>query len=88
MSVAIADPADDATFVLTWNDLPAGLSLSTVVHTVPTPLSKGTESNTATTSSVEISGGVHGAMYLIQAQAVLSNGDTINRQFPVRIFNG
>lgn len=81
----------DATTVFTpsWADeLPVGVTLSSVVHTLPSPLIKGGESSTAATSSVRIGGARHGNTYLIQCAATLSNGETINRQFPLRCFNG
>lgn len=77
------------TFTPSWVDeLPAGAVLDTVTHTAPSPLVKVSESNTSTTSSVRISGALHGKTYLITCEALLSTGDTIYRRFPVRCFNG
>lgn len=91
MTIPLIDPSDSATFQLDWTDvLPDSVTLGTVTHTVPSPLTKVSEStNTANASSqVRISGAVHGKTYLIEGQSTLSNGETINRQFPLRCFNG
>lgn len=88
--VALHDPSDSALYTFQWDDLPASVTLTAVTHSVPTGLTKVSEStNTvAGTSTVKISGGVHGVMYMIEAQATLSNGESLNRQFPLRVFNG
>lgn len=88
--VALHDPADSAFYTFEWVDLPPTVTLVSVSHTVPSPLTKVSETTNvaAGTSTVRISGGVHGAMYLIEAQATLSNGESLNRQFPLRVFNG
>lgn len=87
--VLLGDPSDSALYTFNWADaLPSAVTVTAVTHTVPSPLTKVSEAFTTTTSTVKISGGVHGAMYLIEAQATLSNGESLNRQFPLRVFNG
>jgi hypothetical protein len=89
-NVVIVDPADSAIVTFDWSDvLGLTISLAGVVHTVPAPLTKGAESTDVLnqTSAVKVSGAVHGGMYLVEAQATLSNGETINRQATVRGFN-
>jgi hypothetical protein len=89
-NVLLFDPSDNATVEISWADvLPAGITLSSVTHAVPSPLVKGAESTDAPNSRsfVKVSGAVHGAVYMIEGQATLSNGDVINRQWPVRGFN-
>lgn len=82
------DPSDNALVTFDWTDvLPASVTVIGVVHTVPSPLVKGTESASSPTSSVKISGAVHGGMYMVEGQATLSNGEVINRQFPIRGWN-
>jgi hypothetical protein len=88
--VLLFDPSDNATIEISWSDvLPDGVTLSSVTHTVPSPLVKGTEStDTANAKSfVKVSGAVHPQVYQMEATATLSNGDTINRQWPLRAFN-
>lgn len=75
-----------------WDDaLPEGVTLQgNVVHTLPTPLVKVDESSdpVRATSTVMMSGAEHGGLYMIAGTATLSNGETLNRSFPVRCFNG
>ena len=88
MSIILLDPSDNAFVTFDWADvLPAGVTINSASHTVDAPLVKGTETSTASTSMVKVSGAVHGAMYAIAGQATLSNGEVINRQFPVRGWN-
>lgn len=84
------DPGDNATIEISWLDvLPTGVTLASVVHTVPSPLIKGTESTNTTDSKsfVKVSGAVHGGLYQIEASATLSNSDVINRQWRVQGWN-
>ncbi len=92
VSLALIDPDDVVSLTIgNWADvLPATVTLGTVTHTVPAPLTKVSESTDtgAATSTVRVSGALHGGLYLIEAQSTLSNGEVVNRQFPVRCFNG
>lgn len=88
--IVLLDPSDDAVITIDWADVLNGVvSLAGVVHTVPSPLSKGTESTNSSTglSQVKVSGAVHGTLYMLEASATLSNGEIINRQIPVRGWN-
>ena len=88
MSIILLDPSDNAVVTFDWSDvLPAGVTISSASHTVDAPLVKGVETNSTSTSAVKVSGAVHGAMYSVAGQATLSNGEIINRQFPVRGWN-
>lgn len=87
--IPVIDPDGTRVFTPSWADeLPTGVTLSSVVHTLPSPLVHLGESNTTTTSSVRISGARHGQMYMVECEATLSNGETVNRGFPLRCFNG
>jgi hypothetical protein len=82
------DPSDNALITFDWSDvLPESVTVASVVHTVSSPLTKSTESNSTTTSTVKVTGAQHGGMYVIEGQATLSNGEVINRQFPIRGWN-
>ena len=89
--VLLIDPSDNVLVTFEWADLPDGVTLSTVLHSVPSPLVKGTESTNAGagTSTVKVGAGtaVHGQRYMVEAQATLSNGETLNRQVPVLVWN-
>ena len=89
--VVIVDPNDVPWLTFDWSVfLPASVTIGTVTHTVPSPLTKVQESTDtgAGTSRVKVSGFVHGAIYMIEGRTPLSNGETFERQFPVRAFNG
>lgn len=89
MSVVLIDPSDSVVVEIDWSDaLVAGVTLSAVTHSLPSPLVKVAESNDTDSSSVRVSGALHGATYLVEASATLSTGETLNRQFPLRCFNG
>jgi len=92
MSIAIAllDPSDQAILTIDWSDAIGAIALGTVVHAVVAPLVKLSESTdvNAKTSQVKVSGAVHGGTYMIEGQSTLGNGEVLNRQFPVRCFNG
>ena len=91
VDILLIDPSDQAIATIDWTDvLASGITLSgNVSHVLPDPLVKISE-NTDTIagmSQVRISGAVHGRTYMIEGQASLSNGEVINRQFPVRGWN-
>ncbi len=90
MSIPLIDPSDAASYIVTWDDLPAAVTIGTVTHTVPSPLTKLSESTNSGSaqSTVRISGAVHGGSYLIEGQTTLSNGEVLNRQFTLLCFNG
>lgn len=90
-TIVVLDPSDEAIVPIDWTDsLPSTVTLTgTVEHTVPTPLvriSQGTDALN-NLSQLKVRGMVHGGLYMIEAQATLSNGEIINRQFPVRGWN-
>jgi hypothetical protein len=88
VTIALFDPSDDAYMSFDWSDsLGSGVTVSSVTHSVQLPLVKGAEDSTSTTSAVKLSGAVHGGLYLVSAEATLSNGEVINRQFPIRGWN-
>lgn len=88
MNLVILDPGDSAVMTIDWSDVLAeGVTLSSVTHSVDSPLSIVSEAATTTTSSAKITGAVHGGLYMFAGAATLSNGEVINRQFPVRGWN-
>jgi hypothetical protein len=90
--MALIDPGDEVLIEVDWNDfLPSGIGLAgDVVHAVPLPLVKISEvtDTIQALSQVKVRGAQHGALYMIEAQATLTNTEIVNRQFPVRCFNG
>lgn len=88
--IVILDPEDDATLTLDWTgELGEGVTLSSVVHSVPTDLDIESENTDPTSnhSEVTVSGATHGAIYQISARATLSTGEQISRSVTARGFN-
>lgn len=84
MSVLLKNPSDSIDFSITWENIGAA-TLSSVTHTVPTGLTKVSETNTTTTSTVRVSGGTHGRTYIVTGTATLSTGRTLVRPFTLRV---
>jgi hypothetical protein len=86
----LIDPSDQALYVIDWTDaLGAAITIAAVTHIAPSPLivmSEGISVGNLTTF-VKLRGGVHGNLYMIECQVTLSNGEILNRQVPVRVFN-
>ena len=82
------NPSDSIDFTMTWTNL-GGATLTSVVHSVPSGsgLTKVGESNTTSTSTVQLSGAAHGSIYQITGTATLNNGRTLVRSFTLRIWN-
>ena len=71
-----------------WADeVPAGASLLSVTHVVPSPAAMvaNTFDAQAKTSTVAVGSGVHGGLYVISAEATLSTGETVPAQFTLRV---
>jgi len=83
----LKSPGDSIDFQMTWANI-SPATLSSVTHTVPTDVSKVSESNTTTTSTVRVSGAKHGKVYQIVGTATLSSGRTLERTFPLTCFYG
>lgn len=83
----VLDPSDVVNVTVTWENLGSATILS-VSYTAPVGLTVTSQGNTTTTSTFRVSGLVHGLTYQIEAQATLSSGETLNRNIPVRGFNG
>lgn len=83
----VLDPSDTVNVTVTWDNLGTATILS-VTYSAPVGLAVTNMGNTTTTSTFRVSGLVHGLTYQIEAQASLSSGETLNRNIPVRGFNG
>lgn len=94
--IVLLHSGDEAIIPIDWlapgePALPDGVTLTgTVEHIVPAPLTRISQATDTANSmtQVKVSGMVHGGLYLITGRATLSNGEIINRPFPVRCFNG
>lgn len=89
--ILYVDPQDQAIITVEWDDLlEVGITFQgEVTHIVPAPLEKVSEATDAANkrSFVTVRGQKHGGLYSLEAQAVLSNGETVNKNFPVRCSN-
>lgn len=83
----VLDPSDIVNVTVTWENLGTATILS-VTYSAPVGLTVTNMGNTTTTSTFRVSGLVHGLTYQVEAQASLSSGETLNRNIPVRGFNG
>lgn len=63
----------------------SGDTISSVTWTVPTGLTKGSESNTTTTATVWLSGGTAGSIYSISCKIVTAGGRTDERTFKLKV---
>lgn len=87
-NIVLFSPDDYAFATFDWSDvLPPGVDLDSVVHNLPAPLLKSNESVNGALSQVKIKNAVHAALYQISATAILTNGESIKRTFPLRGFN-
>lgn len=88
--ILLKDPDETLLLTFEWDDvLTDGVTLASATHTVASPL-VGTNEATDTIageSQVDISGGVHAALYVIRIVGTLSNGQTVARNIPLRAYN-
>lgn len=83
-------PADVGLVTFDWTDvLVDGVTLSAVTHYVPSPCTKGTEDTFAGQgkSQVQVSTVPHGFVGSVSARASLSNGETAEKDYPIRGFS-
>lgn len=89
--VQLYDQADRDPIVLDWTDRLGARVLASVDHVVPSPLVRLNQSidapNKLSQVMIDASAARHGDQYMIEATATCTNGDVLNWQFPVRIWN-
>jgi hypothetical protein len=82
------DPDDVLDYVWDWSDwLETAETLSTVSWTVPTGLTKTTDSKTTTTATAWLSGGTAGTTYEVACKVVTSTGRTAERSCRILVAN-
>lgn len=73
-------------FGIDWSSwLDAGETISTSTYTVGTGITKDSDSNTTTASTVWLSGGTEGSSYIITNEIVTSDSRTDQRSFTVKV---
>ena len=83
----VLDSADSANVSIEWTDL-GSATLSAVTYTPIAGLTMTPQGVSGNVSTVRLSGLVHGRTYQLEATATLSTGEILNRNVPVRCFNG
>lgn len=85
--IIVLDPADDADVVLQWEDIGAATITSATYGAISgvtiTPVSV-----SGNTTTCRVRGLQHGRSYQLQAELLLSTGETINRNVALLGFNG
>jgi hypothetical protein len=81
------DPNDSANVSITWTDL-GNATLASVAYTAIPGVTLTPQGVNGSVSTVRVSGLVHGRTYQLEATATLSTGETLNRNVPIRAFNG
>ena len=81
------DSADSANVSISWTDL-GSATLSSVTYTAIAGVTMTPQGINGNVSTVRLSGLVHGRTYQLEASATLSTGEILNRNVPVRCFNG
>ena len=91
MSVVLLDTGDSSVVSILWNGLGTA-TIASVTYTLPAPLSYSNPgiNNEATPpfTNLTVTGAEHGQSYMCEAQVVLSTGETLNRNFVIKGFNG
>ena len=68
------DPGEILEYLINWSgELTTGETISTSAFTVPTGITKDSESNTTTTSTVWLSGGTAGREYIVTCTVTTSS---------------
>lgn len=83
----VLDAADSANVSIEWTDL-GSATLSGVTYTPIAGLTMTPQGVSGNVSTVRLAGLVHGRTYQLEASATLSTGEILNRNVPVRCFNG
>jgi len=94
MITFIKDPQGVLDYGFDWNDsdnggpwLETGDTITTSTWKVPTGITKDSDSNTDTTTTIWLSGGTVGATYKITNRIVTVDGRTTDRSFYVKVQN-
>lgn len=80
------DPSDVLDYTRDWStDLVTGETISTSTWTVPTGITKDSDSNDDDTATIWLSGGTHGTDYEVANKIVTSAGRTYERTFRIQV---
>lgn len=90
-TIPVKNPNTTLRLKFDWSSqIPDGVTLSIASYQVPEVLAKvdGTVNAGDSTSYLDITGGVHAAMYTLVIAGTRSDGQVITRRWPLRLFNG
>lgn len=90
MSLFVQVPSGSLKYTFEWADIiPQGVALGDAIYDLDgLTLDSNAIDNAGQTSTVQLSGVVHGGLYIVTATAVLSNGERVpDQQLIVRGFN-
>jgi len=79
------DPDDIKSFTINWAADLSGITISSSAFTVDSGITKDSDSNTTTTTSLVLSGGTVGKTYKIANAVTCSNSDVYDKFFLVRV---
>jgi len=79
------EPTEVKLWTVNWADWLGALTISTSTWNVPSGITKDNDSKTATTTSIQVSGGTWGAIYELFNTVIANNGETETRSIIVKI---
>ena len=79
------DPDEVLDYVIDWAARLGDDTVSTSTFTVPTGITKDSDTNTDTTTTVWLSGGTAGASYAIHNQIVTAGGRTMEQSVSIAV---
>jgi hypothetical protein len=85
--VRVKDPDAVLDYQFDWSDWLGSDTVSTSTWTVPTGITKVTDTKTTTTTTIWLSGGTAGNEYTITNRIVTAGGRTEDRSFLIRAQN-
>lgn len=85
MSSFLHDPNAVLDYTVDWSDWLGADTLASVTWTVPTGVTKASQSNTTTTATAWISGGTAGTDYSLGCKVVTAGGRTDERTIVLQV---
>jgi len=81
----VKDPDAVLDYVVDWSDWLGTDTISSSSWTVPTGITKDSDTNTTTTATIWLSGGTEGAEYRVTNQIVTTDGRTDERSIIIKV---
>lgn len=87
MQTFLKDPDSVLDYVIDWSDWLDGDTISTSTWATPSGITKDSDSNNTTTTTIWLSGGTLGKTYRITNRIVTAAGRTADETFKVKMIN-